>query len=148
MASRTQWTWIWANSGRWWRAEETGVLPSIESQRVRHNLESEQQQIPWYLGNTSFLSVPPVKFSKQNTHLVPSLGQIPWRPALHIHLRAVWTLVVPLSYFQSSVGDRQAVPTVMTQYHSRGSGKRQGSNVVPSLTRYLGLSWSQYISMP
>ena len=26
MASPTQWTWIWANSGRWWRTEEPGVM--------------------------------------------------------------------------------------------------------------------------
>ena len=26
MASPTQWTWVWANSGRLWRTEEPGVL--------------------------------------------------------------------------------------------------------------------------
>ena len=26
MASPTQWTWIWANSGRWWRTGKPGVL--------------------------------------------------------------------------------------------------------------------------
>ena len=31
MASSTQWVWIWANSGRWWRTEEPGVLISIPS---------------------------------------------------------------------------------------------------------------------
>ena len=34
MASLTQWTWVWANSGRWWRTKKPGVLQSIESQRV------------------------------------------------------------------------------------------------------------------
>ena len=32
----TQWTWIWENSGKWWRAEEPGVLQSMGSQKVRH----------------------------------------------------------------------------------------------------------------
>ena len=31
MASLTQWVWIWANSGRWWRTEEPGVLISVPS---------------------------------------------------------------------------------------------------------------------
>ena len=45
MASPTQWTWVWANSGRWWRTGRPGMLQSIESQRVRHNCSTEQQQI-------------------------------------------------------------------------------------------------------
>ena len=44
MASLTQWTWIWANSGRQWRTEEPGVLQSMGSQRVRHDLATEQRQ--------------------------------------------------------------------------------------------------------
>ena len=43
MASMTQWTWVWANSGRWWRTGRPGVLQSMGSQRVRHNLATEQQ---------------------------------------------------------------------------------------------------------
>ena len=44
MASLTQWTWVWANS-RWWRTGKPGVLQSMGSQRVRHNLATEQQQL-------------------------------------------------------------------------------------------------------
>ena len=33
-----------ANSRRWCRTEESGVLPSKESQKVRHDLATEQQQ--------------------------------------------------------------------------------------------------------
>ena len=43
MASPTQWTWVWANSGRQWRTEEPGMLQSTGSQRVRHDLATEQQ---------------------------------------------------------------------------------------------------------
>ena len=44
IASPTQCTWIRVNSGRWWRAEEPGVLQSMGSQKVRHSLGTEQQQ--------------------------------------------------------------------------------------------------------
>ena len=36
--------WVWANSGRCWRTGKPGVLQSMESQRVRHDLTTEQQQ--------------------------------------------------------------------------------------------------------
>ena len=38
MASLTQWTW------RWWRTGKPGVLQFTESQRIRHNLATEQRQ--------------------------------------------------------------------------------------------------------
>ena len=44
MASLTQWTWVWANPGRWWRTRKPGVLQSMGSQRVGHNWVTEQQQ--------------------------------------------------------------------------------------------------------
>ena len=44
MASPTQWTWTWANSRRWWGTGETGVLLSMESWRLGHDLVTEQQQ--------------------------------------------------------------------------------------------------------
>ena len=43
MASLSQWTRVWAIPGRLWRAEKPGMLQSMESQRVRHNLVTEQQ---------------------------------------------------------------------------------------------------------
>ena len=43
MASLTQWTWIWASSGRWWRTGKTGVLQSMGLQRVGHNWVTEQE---------------------------------------------------------------------------------------------------------
>ena len=42
MASPTQWTWVWANSGRWWRTGKPGVLQSMELQTVRHGWAIEQ----------------------------------------------------------------------------------------------------------
>ena len=37
MASLTQWTWVWVNSGYWWWTERPDVLQSVGSQRVRHD---------------------------------------------------------------------------------------------------------------
>ena len=53
VASPTQWTWVWVNSGSWWWTGRPGVLQSMESQRVRRNwtelnpLQSSCLGIPW-----------------------------------------------------------------------------------------------------
>ena len=44
MVSLTQWTWVWANSGREWRTGKPGMLQSMGSQRVGHDLATEQQE--------------------------------------------------------------------------------------------------------
>jgi len=44
VASSIQWTWVWANSGREWKAGNPGVLQSVGSPRVRHNLATEQEE--------------------------------------------------------------------------------------------------------
>ena len=41
MASPTQWTWVGANSERWWRTGKPGVLQSMGSQRVAHDWVTE-----------------------------------------------------------------------------------------------------------
>ena len=33
MLSSTQWTWVWASSGKWWRTGKPGMLQSMRSQR-------------------------------------------------------------------------------------------------------------------
>ena len=37
MASLTQWTWVWVNSGSWWWTGKPGVLQSTGSQGVRQD---------------------------------------------------------------------------------------------------------------
>ena len=37
MASLTRWTWVWVNSGSWWRTERPGMLRFTGSQRVGHD---------------------------------------------------------------------------------------------------------------
>ena len=41
MASLTQWTWVWENSWRQWRAGKPCELQSMGSQRIRHNWVTE-----------------------------------------------------------------------------------------------------------
>ena len=49
MASSTQWTWVRANSRRWWRTGKPEILHSMGLQRVRHDLVTEQQQHIYYI---------------------------------------------------------------------------------------------------
>ena len=79
MASRTQWTRVWAGSGRWWRIGKPGVLQSMGSQRVRHDLATEWQcnpHHPWGLWATpkSTSNVPLAAFHTHQAHLQPSFS--------------------------------------------------------------------------
>ena len=57
MASLTQWTWVWASSGWWWRTGRPGMVQSMGSQRVGHDWATEQQtmvcMVPWTFGESS-----------------------------------------------------------------------------------------------
>ena len=44
MTSPTQWTWVRANSGRWWRTWKSGVLQFMGLKRVGHDWVTEQEQ--------------------------------------------------------------------------------------------------------
>ena len=57
IASPTQWTWVWVNSGSWWWTGRPGVLQSMGSQRVGHDWASELNWINQYK---------PVTFSWEN----------------------------------------------------------------------------------
>ena len=56
MASPTQWTWVWVDSGSWWWTGRPGMLQSTGSQRVWHDWATELNWtdgligIPIYLG--------------------------------------------------------------------------------------------------
>ena len=49
MASPTKWTWVWANSRRWWRTGNPGVLQSMRSQRVGHD-NNNMWEVRWRYG--------------------------------------------------------------------------------------------------
>ena len=42
ITSPIQWTWVWVNSGSWWRTGKPGVLQSMGSQRVGHDWATQQ----------------------------------------------------------------------------------------------------------
>ena len=45
MASLTQWTWIWVNSGSWWWTGKPGMLQCTGSQRVGHDWVTELTEL-------------------------------------------------------------------------------------------------------
>ena len=47
MASPTQWTWVWVNSGSWWWTGRPGVLRFMGSQGVGHDWETELNWTDW-----------------------------------------------------------------------------------------------------
>ena len=49
MASATQWTWVWVDSGNWWWTGRMGVLQPMGSQRVGHDWATELNQIILYV---------------------------------------------------------------------------------------------------
>ena len=64
MASPVQWTYIWANSRRWWRTGKPGMLQATWSKRVRHDwtttieipgIRPQGWGVPIYGLNCSFL---------------------------------------------------------------------------------------------
>ena len=58
IVSLTQWTWVWANPGRKWRTGKPGMLQSMGSQRVRHDLATIQQYIYIYINNYMWIKWP------------------------------------------------------------------------------------------
>ena len=81
MASSTQWTWVWVNSGSWWWTGRPGVLQSMGSQRVKHDWATELKLKPvqetwetwvWFLGQEDPLE------EEMATHSNILAWRIPW----------------------------------------------------------------------
>ena len=60
MASRTRWTWVSVNSGRWWWTGRPGVLRFMGSQRVGHDWVTE---LNWKTDFSLCLMILPLKLS-------------------------------------------------------------------------------------
>ena len=59
MASPTQWTWVWVNSGGWWWTGRPRMLQSMGLQRVGHNWATEltwttqkNLSVPWKISHS------------------------------------------------------------------------------------------------
>ena len=70
MASPTQWTWVWVNSGSWRWTGRPGLLQSMGSQRVGH--DSGLTELNWTPGTE--LNWTPVTLNNQ-TYLPHPSGQ-------------------------------------------------------------------------
>ena len=68
MASSTQWTWVWASSGRWWRTGRPELLQSMGSQRVRRDLATEQQDNNLDLAHLHFPCILLITASHKASH--------------------------------------------------------------------------------
>ena len=55
MASLTQWTWVWVDSGSWWWTGRPGVLYSTGSQRVRNDWVTKLNWTDCYLLSILYL---------------------------------------------------------------------------------------------
>ena len=57
MASLTQWTWVWVNSGSWWWIGRPGMLWFVGSQRVGHDWATE---LNWCANKSISIKVVPM----------------------------------------------------------------------------------------
>ena len=57
MASLTQWTWVWVNSGSWWWIGKPGVLQPIGLQRVRHDWATEMNHLILFLSYSNYVTL-------------------------------------------------------------------------------------------
>jgi len=69
MASPTQGTWVWVNSGSWWWTGRPGVLQSMGPQRVRHDWATE---LSW-TGTTTYYTIHPFKVHNLMTFVCSEL---------------------------------------------------------------------------
>ena len=67
LASLTQWTWVWVNSGIWWWTGRPGMLRFVGSKRVKHDWKTE---LNW----TEFINTE----KAMATHSITLGWKIPW----------------------------------------------------------------------
>ena len=70
MASLTQWTWVWVDSGSWWWTGRPGVLWFMGSQRVGHDWATELKKASAFL------------VCSQHISFSPTLWRRKWQPTL------------------------------------------------------------------
>ena len=74
MASPTQWTWVWVNSGSWWWTGRPGVLRFMGSQRVGHDWATEVNwKQPLQYNSWQFLTIIILKFLFNGVHRIKFL---------------------------------------------------------------------------
>ena len=86
MASPTQWTWVWVNSGSWWCTGRPGVLQSVGLQRVGHDWATE---LNW----TEHISL--------TYHSLPSRDIMPFQTSYKKSYKSSLSLCTAVKYFAS-----------------------------------------------
>jgi len=108
MASPTQWTWVWANSGRRERTGKPGMLQSMGSQRVRHDWVTKQQQ----QGIESAILILPKWNQLPVESLVGAEGPLYWKPGPGINYKHCW---LHRSFYDGRVGDLSSAELFILQ---------------------------------
>ena len=111
MASPTQWTRIWASFGRQWRTGKSGVLQSMVSKRVGHNLELNNNHViyvhiqVWELHFLSWAPGPGFQIFHLQviSKLCPKLLFIPENPIQKSSCLWKCFLPLPMAVFQNNV---------------------------------------------
>ena len=81
MASLTQWTWVWVNSGSWWWTGKPGLLQSIGLWRVRHSWATELNWAEWIWQNP-LMSIGNTWPSENRwDHVTPLSDAMQWLPS-------------------------------------------------------------------
>ena len=83
MASLTQWTWVWVDSGSWWWTGRPGVLRFMGSQRVGHNWETE---LNW----TKLTLVQKASFWVKSQGIMPDHNEFSSPRILHFEVYLGW----------------------------------------------------------
>ena len=99
MASLTQWTWVCASSGRWWRTGKPGVLQSVGSQRVWRDWAPEKQQKYIHL----LLNTSNSKHSDWNHFCNNSLSALVFKN-IYLFIWIHWVLVAACRIFVAFCG--------------------------------------------
>ena len=88
MAPPDQWTWVWANSGRWWETGRPDVLRSMGSQTVGHDLWLNNN-----IWNQNILISVHILFSMSATSYTRCL-KLPlyFIPCSHLQLLYTWSI--------------------------------------------------------
>ena len=86
MASPTQWTWVWVDSGSWWWTRRPGVLQFMGSQRVRHDWATELNWL-FFVNKNDIEDSPAGAVDRSRPANAEDTGSVPGWGRFHMPLR-------------------------------------------------------------
>ena len=116
MASPTQWTWVWVNSGSLWWTGKPGVLQSMGSQRVGHDWATELNW-RWGMMKTIFMKVK-LLLAQLYPTLWNSMGCSPPGSSVHgiLQARILGWVAIPFSRGSSQPRDQTWVSCIAGRF--------------------------------